>query len=516
MEPVSQNNVAISTRQIALWTATAILVAAFMFLLFWLRDLVLLFLVGIVMAAAFRPLILRVQRRRFPKAASVVIVYLVFISLILASFAVMMPTMSSEVVTLAEESPARYAEMQSALQNSNSGLLRALGASIPSGDQLVASLGGMMGGSILLDMANSLSSLLEAFATIILVAFYWNLDQPRLERWAFSLVPAVYRSRSLTAWREMEDRMGAYVRGTIFVAVLIGVLTGAGYAVIGLPFALFLAVLAGLGEFIPVVGFIIGLVPAVLVAMTVSPQLVLMVVLINVALRVVQHFFIWPMVMSNSVGLSPLILLLALFVFGALFGAIGAFMAIPLAAIIQVALDYALLKDEPSVMDEVAAETRPLEAARMQLKALQETLRERMRQRDEYLDVDTGLDAVDHRIDRIVESVESAIGKATQDPERVETSVVKEIEEALAEVDALKAEVRDKSSAVGVSPEEARRDPTLLEDVNKVIREAREVLMTAATEIQGIAHGQGDAEAKQAADLLEARRLDRPARDRAA
>ncbi|MFN8474609.1 MAG: AI-2E family transporter [Anaerolineae bacterium] len=513
---MSRNTVVISSRQVALWTATAILVAALMYLLFWLRDLVLLFLVGIVMAAAFRPLILRVQRRRLPKAAGVVIVYLVFVGLVAASVALLMPTMTSEVVALAEETPGRYAEMQIALQNSGSGLLRALAANIPSLDQLAASLRGMVGGSFILDMANSLSSLLEASATILLVAFYWSLDQPRLERWIFSLVPAVYRSRSLTAWREMEDRMGAYVRGTILVAVLIGVLTGVGYLVIGLPFALFLAVLAGLGEFIPVVGFIIGFVPALLVAMTVSPQLVLMVILINVGLRVLQHFFIWPMVMSNSVGLSPLILLVALFVFGALFGAIGAFMAIPLAAIIQVALDYALLKNEPSVVDEVAAEARPLEVARTQLKALQERLRERLRERDEYLDVDTGLDAVDHRIDSIVEAVESAISKATEDPNRVETGVVREIEQALADVDVLKAEVRDKSSAVGVSPEEARRDPMLLDDVNRIITETRQVLMAAATEIQGIAHEQGDADAKQAADLMEARRLDRPARDRAA
>ncbi len=516
MEPVSRDTPGIGARQIALWTATAILVAAFMFLLYWLRDLVLLFLVGIVMAAALRPLILKVQQQRVPKGASVALVYLVFAGLAVGAGALLLPTTTTEIVHLVEQAPTHYGELQTALENSTNGMLRTLGENIPTGRQLLTMLSGMMAPNFILDLANSLSSLIEASIIVLLVAFYWSLDQPRLERWIFSLVPASQRSRSLAAWREMEDRMGAYIRATILVSVLIAVVTGLGYAAIGLPFALFMAVLAGLGEVIPVVGFLVGLIPAVLVGLTVSPQMALLVILINVVLRIVQHFFIWPWAMSNSVGLSPLILLIALFVFSALFGAIGAFMAIPLAAIIQVTLDYALLKDEPSIVEEVAAEAKPLETARVQLKALQESLRERLRQRDAYLDVDSGLDAVDHRIDRIVESVEAAINHATQDPDRVEPAVVKEIENALVEVDALKAEVRDKSSAVGVSPDEARRDPTLLEDVDKVIRETRQVLATAATEIQGIAYEQGDTDAKEAADLAEARRVHRPGQKSAA
>ena len=487
-----------------------------MFLLYWLRDLVLLFLVGIVMAAALRPLILKVQQRRVSKVASVALVYLVFVGIAVGAAALLLPTTTNEIVHLVEQTPTRYSELQTALQGSPNGMLHTLGENIPTGPQLLTMLTGMVGTNFILDLANSLSSLIEASIIVLLVAFYWSLDQPRMERWIFSFVPARQRSRALAAWREMEDRMGAYIRATIIVSVLIAVVTGVGYVAIGLPFALFMAVLAGLGEVIPVVGFLVGLIPAVLVALTVSPQMALLVVLINVVLRIVQHFFIWPWMMSNSVGLSPLILLIALFVFSALFGAIGAFMAIPLAAIIQVALDYALLKDEPSIVAEVAAETKPLGAARLHLKALQESLRERLRQRDAYLDVDSGLDAVDHRIDRIVESVEAAINHATQDPDRVEPAVVKEIEGALAEVDALKAEVRDKSSAVGVSPDEARKDPTLIEDVDKVIRETREVLVTTATEIQGIAYEQGDTEAKDAADLAEARRLQPSASQRAA
>ena len=114
--------------------------------------------------------------------------------------------------------------------------------------------------------------------------------------------------------------------------------TGIAYTLLGLPGALLLALIAALAEAIPIIGPLLGAIPAVLVAATVSPELAVIVAGVYIVIQLVEGSVLVPMVMRNTIGLSPLLVLLSLLVGAAVGGLVGAFLAVPIVASIEIVL----------------------------------------------------------------------------------------------------------------------------------------------------------------------------------
>ena len=161
-----------------------------------------------------------------------------------------------------------------------------------------------------------------------------------MERFLAFVGPRGRRPELLAIWREIESRLGIYVRGELLLMTSIGVLASLGYLVIGLPYPMALGALAGLLEFVPMVGPTLGAIPAVIVALSISPQAALLVVLYSIVIQVAENNILVPRMMGHSVGVSPVMVILAIFAFSSLLGITGAFLAIPLAAILQVLMDH--------------------------------------------------------------------------------------------------------------------------------------------------------------------------------
>ena len=122
---------------------------------------------------------------------------------------------------------------------------------------------------------------------------------------------------------------GLWVRGQLILMGTMGLATGMAYTVLGLPGALLLALIAALAEAIPIIGPLLGAIPAVLVAATVSPELAVIVAGVYIVIQLVEGSVLVPMVMRNTIGLSPLLVLLSLLVGAAVGGLVGAFLAVP-------------------------------------------------------------------------------------------------------------------------------------------------------------------------------------------
>jgi predicted PurR-regulated permease PerM len=129
---------------------------------------------------------------------------------------------------------------------------------------------------------------------------------------------------------------------------IVGVATGTAYFVIGVPSAVLLGVIAGLAEGIPMVGPLIGAIPAVIVAAMVSPQLALLVVLVYLVVHIVEGNVLVPLVMRNTIGLSPFMVIVSLLIGGAVAGIVGAFVAVPVAAAFEVVLER--LQDRETIV----------------------------------------------------------------------------------------------------------------------------------------------------------------------
>ena len=146
--------------------------------------------------------------------------------------------------------------------------------------------------------------------------FFWLVEHAQLQRYLLSFVPADGRAGARDAWNEIETRLGLWVRGQLTLMASMGVATGIAYTVLGVPGALLLGLIAALTEAIPIVGPLLGAIPAVLVATTVSPELALIVAGVYIVIQLIEGSVLVPLVMRNTVGISPLLVLLSVLVGG--------------------------------------------------------------------------------------------------------------------------------------------------------------------------------------------------------
>ena len=180
------------------------------------------------------------------------------------------------------------------------------------------------------------------FTAIILLvlAFYWTLDGPRIIQSFLLLIPQDQRENISELISAMESKVGFYMAGQGILCLVIGIMALIAYLLIGLPNALVLALVAGVMEAVPMIGPLLGAIPAALVALSIAPDKLIWVIVATVVIQQLENTLLVPRIMKKAVGVNPFVTLLALFAFSSLFGLAGALMAIPIAAIIQLALNH--------------------------------------------------------------------------------------------------------------------------------------------------------------------------------
>jgi predicted PurR-regulated permease PerM len=187
---------------------------------------------------------------------------------------------------------------------------------------------------------------------IFVIAFYWLTERTLIKRWLISLLPSERGNRVRRVWDDIEIKVGGWVRGQLTLMTIVGVASAVGYFAMGLRYWPVLAVIIFVCEAIPLVGPYIGTAPAVVVALTQTgndglPGLLgapdfgplpraLMVVVFAVLLQTVEGNVLLPRVMRNSVGISPLTVMVSLLIGATLGGLVGAALAVPLAGALQV------------------------------------------------------------------------------------------------------------------------------------------------------------------------------------
>jgi predicted PurR-regulated permease PerM len=149
-----------------------------------------------------------------------------------------------------------------------------------------------------------------------------------------------------------------WVRGQLILMATIGVATGIAYTLLGVPAAILLGLLSALAEAIPIVGPLLGAVPAVIVAATVSPQLALAVAGVYAILQFVEGNILVPIVMRNTVGISPFLVVFSVLAGAAAGGFVGALLAVPIAATAEILLEGLQARDVPVAQDPGGAPNR--------------------------------------------------------------------------------------------------------------------------------------------------------------
>jgi predicted PurR-regulated permease PerM len=203
----------------------------------------------------------------------------------------------------------------------------------------------------------TLAEALTTVLTLLTVVYFWLTEHARLQRYVLAFVPRDRRKRGRDVWNAAETRLGMWVRGQLILMSSIGVATGIAYTLLGLPSALLLGLIAALAEAIPIVGPLLGAIPAILVAATISPQLALAVAGVYLVLQLIEGNVLVPLVMRNTTGISPFLVILSVLIGGAAGGFVGALLAVPIAAAGEVLIEGLQAREVPVAQDPSSTET---------------------------------------------------------------------------------------------------------------------------------------------------------------
>jgi predicted PurR-regulated permease PerM len=210
----------------------------------------------------------------------------------------------------------RELSVREAIQQAPVGGTDAVGA-------LVAAIWGFVGG-------------IFGLIAILILAFYLLLDADNLVRLFVRLFPTARRPRVEDACRRVTHKVSAWLGGQLLLGAIIGSTAAAGLFLMGVPYFYVLALIAGIGEMIPIVGPLLAAVPAVAVGFSVSPTLALGVMVFFILQQQVENHILVPKVMERQVGVSAVAVIVALLLGGTLLGVVGAILAVPTVAILQV------------------------------------------------------------------------------------------------------------------------------------------------------------------------------------
>jgi predicted PurR-regulated permease PerM len=184
--------------------------------------------------------------------------------------------------------------------------------------------------------------------------YYFMLDLPAIWDWIKTHLPGRHRDRIVAVCARIHDGMSAFLRGRIVIAVLKGFLTAAGLAIIGIPYAFLIGMLAGILSILPFVGAALGLV-ASLVLVIVSGTGVgalIGVIVVFVVAEIVEGYVLYPLILSDKLDMHPATMLFSVLAWGAILGAFGVLVAIPLTIVVRAVAAELLLRPLEKLADE--------------------------------------------------------------------------------------------------------------------------------------------------------------------
>lgn len=307
-----------------------VILTLFLVVLFWLiiqtREIIVSIFIAYIIMAAVRPVVLSLRAKGIPRVYSVLIPYFAITITIFLLIIPLVPFVISQILSLAHSFPRfinRSAETFGFTINP-----RQLEGYVNTEFETL--------GKSAVGVTTKVFGGLFSTITIFVVSLYLLLYEESFKKFFVGLFHENSRIRALEALDQINLKLGAWVRGQIFLCLIIGLFSWVGLSILGLPYALPLALIAGILEALPTIGPILSAVPAIVVALTVSPTMALAVTALYVLIQSLENQFIVPKVMEKAVGLNPVIIILAIMIGANLMGVLGALLAIPFVSFLVV------------------------------------------------------------------------------------------------------------------------------------------------------------------------------------
>jgi predicted PurR-regulated permease PerM len=304
------------------------------------RHVLLLIYVSGLLAIGFSPIVRLIERqnvlpigsKRFPRWLAILVLYVAIIGLLALVISLVLPPLVHQAQSLWRELPGMFDRGQQFLIDK--GILKER-LTLREAVERAPGGGGDAVGAVAGAVANVAGGIF-GIVTILILTFYLLVEAESLRTFFLRLFRRERRARAAAASREVTVKVSAWLGGQLLLGGIIGATSAIGLWALGIPFFYVLALISGIGELIPVVGPVLSAIPALAVAATISLKKVLLVGLFFIIQQQFENHVLVPKVMSRQVGVSAVTVIVALLIGGDLLGIVGAILAVPTAAIIQV------------------------------------------------------------------------------------------------------------------------------------------------------------------------------------
>ncbi|MCL7455298.1 MAG: AI-2E family transporter [Anaerolineae bacterium] len=337
-----------TSRQAFYITCVVLATLGMAYLLLQLGQILIVLFLAILLASTLRPLVDSLSRRRIPRGVAILLLYLFLILIVFGLLVASIPPLAGLISELfsTEILSERVYRFFSWLAFFGWDTFKVILPVLTLPEKVLAFVDQIQQQAqrqvwpIALDSVLVIGQVILAFV----MCYYWLTAREPALSLLLRLSPLRHRAVVEKLWNDVENTLGAYVRGQVILMFAVGLACYLGLVVLGIPFAPALAVIAALTEAIPIVGPIAGAIPAVLVGLTISWPMGLAVAALYLVVQQLEAHILVPRVMHRAVGLHPLVVILALVMGGILNGVVGALIAIPIAGAIQVIVHHLLIE----------------------------------------------------------------------------------------------------------------------------------------------------------------------------
>lgn len=329
-------------QSISISTATfikAVLIVLGVWFLWFVRDIVAIFVAAILLSSLIDPFAHWLSERRIPRGLSVLIVYTILLAIMTFVVVSIIPAVLEQGGQLTESLAVYYLDASESI-----GQVRQFSHDVGLADNFASSVDSFSQG--LADSFGSLFSTVKgvvggvaALLIVLVLAFYMVVEEEKMSKYFKNLAPVEYRPYVVHLMKKMQLKLGQWMRAQIILALVVGGITYLSLLILGVPYALLLALIAGLLEVVPYVGPIISLVPAAIIGFSVSPVMGVAVMVVYLVVQQLENNVLVPKIMQKVTGLNPIISILALLIGIKVAGLMGAILSIPLAMIIVVIVE---------------------------------------------------------------------------------------------------------------------------------------------------------------------------------
>lgn len=360
-KPEKVERVVVELSMASVAKATLLIIFLYLLVQFFasIEQILIIFFVSVFLAAALDPTVDKLQEKKIPRAIGVLLIYFAVFIFLFIFFSQLIPLIATQVSELANkvaefitnitsngESDLPFAKhwkpfLDDFLVNVDQDTII---ANLQAGLEYIAGQLSNVAGNTWTALTVIFNGLVNALIVLVLT-FFLVIEEENSESFLRSLFPSKYSHYIVTKTNEVKDKVGDWLRGQITLAITMGVITGIGFFVLGVEYAATLGMIAAIAEFLPMIGPTVTFLAGALIASNQSLWLVLGVAIWCAFMQILEGNVLIPLIMRKAVGLSPVIIILAMLVGFQFLGILGIVIALPTATVISIFIgDYAKKK----------------------------------------------------------------------------------------------------------------------------------------------------------------------------